>query len=267
MNFTPKDKYDMQDLLSIIEVLRSPGGCPWDREQTHESIRTNLIEETYEVADAIDQKDAHLLQEELGDLLLQILLHTQMEKEAGRFAFSDVCDTLCKKLVYRHPHVFGEVRAESAGEVLHNWETLKNAEKGRRTAAQRIDSVPASLPALMKSEKVQKRVAEFGFAYADVYEAMRDLELEVAELRETLQTGDGQEHEVGDVLFAATNVARMAGLDAEEALERSCGRFAGRVKLAEKMAQDAGEDLTKASAGRLDELWKAAKALQKAQKQ
>lgn len=263
MQFEAKEKYTIQDLLQIITILRSPEGCPWDREQTHESIRTNLIEETYEVADAIDQKDAHLLQEELGDLLLQILLHTEMERECSRFDFDDVCNTLCQKLVYRHPHVFGQVEANSTGQVLRNWEALKNQEKGRRTAADRLDSVPAALPALMRSEKTQKRAAAYGFDYVDTAAALEDLASEVEELREAIATGQGIQHEAGDVVFAAVNVARHAGVDAEEALTRSCQRFAGRVKTAEKLAQQNGEKLEEVSQQGLDALWKEAKRLEK----
>lgn len=293
MEFVQKDRYDIGDLLEIVRILRAPGGCPWDREQTHASIRTNLIEETYEVADAIDQQDVGLLREELGDLLLQVALHTEMEAEEGRFDFSDVCDGISKKLIHRHPHVFGDLRgvdtelvpgslqgkeaelipppaatalheirggAENATElVLKNWEALKNDEKGRRTAADRLDSVPASLPALMRSAKVQKRAADFGFCYADAAAALADLESEVAELRQALEQGRALEveHEAGDVLFSAVNVARMADVDAEEALTKSCNRFAARVKRAEQLAGD--EPLEQADAAKLDVLWKQAK--------
>lgn len=263
MDFEQKQNYTMQDLLHVITLLRSPEGCPWDREQTHESIRTNLIEETYEVADAIDQKDTALLQEELGDLLMQILLHTEMEREKGTFNFDDVCDTLCKKMVYRHPHVFGDVKADSTGQVLHNWEALKNAEKGRSTAADRLDSVPAALPALMRSEKTQKRAAAYGFAYKDVGGAMQDLNGEVAELQQAVETGEGLQHEVGDVLFSAVNVARMLDVDAEEALARSCERFAGRVKTAEQLAEADGKHLEDVDPKELDGLWTRAKKQEK----
>lgn len=263
MDFTRKEKYDMNDLLRVVTILRSPGGCPWDREQTHASIRPNLIEETYEVAEAIDLADSHLLCEELGDLLLQILLHTEMEREANRFTFDDVCDGLCQKLIYRHPHVFGDVQVDSTGQVLKNWENLKNAEKGRDTAADRLNSVPVALPALMRSEKVQKRAAEFGFGYKDTDAALRDLESEVAELRQALADGEGETGEVGDVLFAATNVARFVGADAEEALGQSCQKFVGRVVRAEELAQQAGEDLKAVTDARRDEMWRVAKAEEK----
>lgn len=264
MDFEYKENYTIQDLLAIVQILRAPDGCPWDREQTHQSIRKNLIEETYEVADAIDQRDTHLLCEELGDLLLQVALHVQMETEAGRFTFEDVCDGICKKLIYRHPHVFSSQPANlSTGQVLQNWEALKNAEKGRETAADRLDSVPAALPALMRSEKVQKRAAAFGFAYQNTQAAFEDLVREVEELREALQTGEGQAGEVGDVLFSAVNVARFVGVDAEEALTQSCDKFADRVKCSEAMANAQGKRLEEVRADERDALWKAAKEAQK----
>ncbi len=260
MEFARKDSYNVNDLLDIVSILRAPGGCPWDREQTHVSIRKNLIEETYEVAEAIDNGNTGLLCEELGDLLLQIALHTEMEAEAGHFSFNDVCDGICKKLIFRHPHVFGEQQDLSSGEVLANWEHLKNVEKGRESVADRIDSVPASLPALMKSAKVQKRVADYGFGYGDVAAAMKDLDSEVAELAEAIQLGEGTRHEAGDVLFSAVNVARLLDVDAEEALEEACGRFAARVKRVDELARREGAEPTTIGEERLSELWRQAKA-------
>ncbi|MFV0352637.1 MAG: nucleoside triphosphate pyrophosphohydrolase [Oscillospiraceae bacterium] len=263
MEFELKARYDIGDLVEIIAVLRAPNGCPWDREQTHASIRKNLIEETYEVAEAIDTNDTGLLLEELGDLLMQVLMHAQMEAEQGHFTFDDVCNEVSQKLVYRHPHVFGDVTANDSDTVLRNWEDLKNAEKGRQTAADRLESVPAGLPALMRSQKVQKRAADFGFSYADTAEAMIDLRSEVEELQQALQLQQGVEHEAGDVLFAAVNVARQAGIDAEEALTRSCNRFVQRVEFAEEQAQQEGQPLQQASRAQLDGFWKSAKQRQK----
>ncbi|MDL2323724.1 nucleoside triphosphate pyrophosphohydrolase [Ruminococcaceae bacterium OttesenSCG-928-A16] len=264
MEFERKDHYDMQDLLRIVQVLRAPGGCPWDQAQTHQSIRANLIEETYEVADAIDEQDAALLCEELGDLLLQIVLHTQMEQEAGTFTFADVCDGICKKLVYRHPHVFGSVQVNSAAQVTQNWEVLKNAEKGRLTAADRLESVPISLPALMRTVKLQKRADDFGFGYPEAAIALADLKSEVAELEEALAKGENIPHEIGDVLFSAANVARLTGQDAEEALTHCNSRFTARVKMVEQLAESKGHTLQELNPEQRDILWKEAK--QKLQK-
>ncbi|MDL2252854.1 nucleoside triphosphate pyrophosphohydrolase [Ruminococcaceae bacterium OttesenSCG-928-I18] len=260
MDFVPKSHYTIQDLVNIVRLLREPGGCPWDREQTHESIRKNLIEETYEVADAIDQKDTDLLCEELGDLLLQILLHTRMEEEAGHFTFDDVCDGICKKLIYRHPHVFDARQDLSSPQVLANWENLKNSEKGRQSAKDRLDSVPNSLPALMRSTKLQKRALDFGFTYKDANGALDDLESEVAELKEAIRLGREIDHEMGDVLFSAVNVSRELHADAEEVLSQSANRFADRVKRVEELAQRDGLDPTQLSEEQLDAYWREAKA-------
>ena len=260
VNFTTKPHYTAQDLAHIVALLRQPeGGCPWDIEQTHSSIRNNFIEETYEAVDAIDQGDAHLLEEELGDVLLQVMLHCQMEAEAGRFDFDAVCDGICKKLIYRHPHVFGDTVAATTGEVLNNWEALKNKEKGRETAKDRLESVPAAFPALMRAAKVQKRAAPYGFAYPDVAAALADLESEVAELRAALQDPGEARAEAGDVLFAAANVSRMLGAEPEEALSGATGRFQGRVIACEEMAAAQGKALPELDAAALDACWKQAK--------
>ncbi len=259
MHFKTKDQYTIADLVEIVRVLREPGGCPWDREQTHASIRSCLIEETYEVADAIDQNDPQLLCEELGDVLLQVLMHTRMEEEQGVFGFDDVCDGICKKLIYRHPHVFGPQQTLNAGQVLANWEKLKNTEKGRESAQDRIDSVPRSLPALMRSAKLQKRALDFGFRYKDVQGALRDLESEIAELKEILEDPVQAEQEVGDVLFSAVNVARELKVEPEEALTRSANRFAERVKTVEQMALAEGKDPRDLDDAHLDRFWNEAK--------
>lgn len=269
MDFTRKDSYDIHDLLAIVRILRQPGGCPWDREQTHASIRGNLIEETYEVADAIDANDAYLLCEELGDLLLQVALHTEMEREKNTFTFDDVCDGISKKLIYRHPHVFGNLDVAGTDEVLRNWEDLKNAEKSRETAAQRLESVPASLPALMRSGKVQKRAAAFGFCYPHVAAALADLDSEIAELKaefadsETDANRERVKSELGDVLFSAVNVARMAGVDPEEALSQTTVTFADRVKRAEELAGADGLTFSQLDEEALDRYWNEAKRRQR----
>ncbi len=259
MDFEAKERYTIQDLVDIVRLLRSPDGCPWDREQTHTSIRKNLIEEAYEVAEGIDLDDKELLCEELGDLLLQILLHAEMEREANVFNFDDVCDKISKKLIYRHPHVFETQDTLSSEEVLSNWEALKNAEKGRESAADRLDSVPIGLPALMRSTKLQKRALEFGFQYKDVYGALDDLESEIAELKEALRGEGDIRSEMGDVLFGAVNVARELELDAEEELTRSADCFATRVKLVEQLAIQEGHDPRRLSQPLLDKYWGQAK--------
>lgn len=222
MAFTQKQRYDMQDLLDIVALLRDPDhGCPWDKVQTHASIRKNFIEETYEVADAIDQADAHLLCEELGDVLLQVALHTRMEEETGAFTFEDVCTGICEKLVYRHPHIFGTVRADDEGTVLKNWEELKREEKARQSLADDLASVPAALPALMRAQKVLKRAGARGIGPASTDEAQALLD----KAADALGKAPGEEA-LGQVLLAACAVAQLSGQDAEQALTRAAGDFA-----------------------------------------
>ena len=222
MGFTQKQRYDMQDLLDIVALLRDPDhGCPWDKVQTHASIRKNFIEETYEVADAIDQADAHLLCEELGDVLLQVALHTRMEEETGAFTFEDVCTGICEKLVYRHPHIFGTVRADDEGTVLKNWEELKREEKARQSLADDLASVPAALPALMRAQKVLKRAGARGIGPASTDEAQALLD----KAADALGNAPGEEA-LGQVLLAACAVAQLSGQDAEQALTRAAGDFA-----------------------------------------
>ncbi len=265
MTFVPRENYTITDLVEIVKILRSPDGCPWDQEQTHHSIRSNLIEETYEVVQAIDEQDATMLEEELGDLLLQIVLHAQMENEQQTFDFDDVCDGICKKLIYRHPHVFGETVASdkkknlSPDDVLNKWDELKNKEKGRETVSDRLNSVPTVLPALMRTEKIQNRAGKFGFDYDAISRALADLQSEVQELQQAIDTGDGIEDEVGDVLFSATNVARMAHINAEEALTKSSNKFTDRVVTIDTLARQDGKTLNALSPEELDTYWNLAK--------
>ena len=247
---TQKERYNMEDLLEIVALLRDPeNGCPWDKVQTHTSIRKNFIEETYEVADAIDLADASLLCEELGDVLLQVALHTRMEEEQGAF----VCTGICKKLIYRHPHIFGDAGAQTPDEALQNWEALKRREKHREGAGDDLDSVPAALPALMRSRKVAKRAADHGFTYPDAQE--------LTELKQAVAQGsaDAQQEELGDVLFSAANVSRFLDCDAEEALDAATVKFVRRFREMERLAAQQGCAVDDLSAAELDKLWKRAK--------
>ena len=225
--------YSIVDLLRIIEILRGDNGCPWDREQDHHSIRNNFLEETYEVLDAIDRDDVENLREELGDVLLQVVFHSRMEEEAGRFGFKDVCDRICKKLILRHPHVFGDVRAETSAEVLNNWDEIKKKEKGQDTFTDTLNSVPRAFPALMRAAKVQKRAAKAGFDWADCAGAMDKLEEEMAELEAARTGGSAEEtlEEMGDLLFSMVNVSRFLHCDPEEALTKATDKFAGLPRL------------------------------------
>ena len=256
-DFPLKDKYGFDDLVKVMRVLRGPGGCPWDAQQTHESIRKNFIEETYEVIEAIDAADPVLLQEELGDVLLQVIYHAAMEEEKGSFSIDDVCDGICKKLVIRHPHIFGDVKVDTAEEVLSNWEMIKQQEKGQKTAAETLESVPKVLPALMRAEKIQKRASRAGMDYDSVADAFRDLRSEVDELEDAVKYGTPEQRglELGDLLFSAVNVSRFICADAEESLGLSCEKFVKRFAQVEKLARQRDIDMKTAGIQKLDEIW------------
>ena len=265
VDFIQKDCYNIQDLIEIIRVLRAPGGCPWDAKQTHESIKKNLIEETYEVIEAINKDDKALLCEELGDLMMQIVLHSQMETEAGVFDFNTVADGVCKKLVERHPHVFGEVTVNSVEDVLTNWDAIKKKTKGQKTTADSMFSVPRELPALMRATKLQKKAADIGFDWPDVSGALDKLEEEIAELRAAIANNDkaNVNEELGDILFSAVNVSRFVKVDAEESLTAASDKFLARFTQVEKLANERNIDMMNSSLEELDALWDEVKASSK----
>lgn len=256
--FELKDYYTMEDLLKIVSILRSPNGCPWDREQTHESIRKNFIEETYEAIEAINKKDNEMLKEELGDVLLQILLHAQMEKEQGTFTFDDVANGIAQKLVLRHPHVFADVSVKDTNEVLRNWDDIKRQSKGQKTNASAMDSVPREFPALMRAQKVQQRAAKDGFDWASVSEIYDKLQEEIKELQDADSQQNLQE-ELGDVLFSVVNLARFMKMDAEEALTFATDKFAQRYRFVEKEVKTQGKSFQGLTTRELDDLWHLAK--------
>ena len=248
VNWTAKSAYTCQDLMEIVRILRHPGGCPWDREQTHQSIRRNFLEETYEVAEAIDNDDPDALKEELGDVLLQVMFHASIEEDAGRFDLDDVADGVCRKLIYRHPHVFGDVTVHSTGEVLSNWEELKKKEKGQATQADAVDAVARTLPALWRAEKMKKKAAKAGFDWPDVSGALDKLSEEVDELRSAALKGDGDPaEELGDVLFAAVCVARFLDADPEDVLHAACDKFSARFRKMEELAAERGSKMDELS--------------------
>ncbi len=262
-SFQTKDRYTMDDLLAIMALLRSPEGCPWDREQTHESIAGDFLEETHEALEAIRLKDADGLKEELGDVLLQVVFHSRIEEEKGAFTFDDVVDGICKKLVVRHPHVFGEITVDGAGQVLQNWDAIKRQTKGGKTQAELLGAVPRSLPALMRAAKVQNRAKRVGFDWPDVSGAMGALENETVEFQEALASENRTaiEEELGDLLFSAVNVSRFLHVDAEQALTGSTDKFIRRFARVEELAKDRHIDLAAASLEELDALWDEAKRL------
>ncbi|MGN0461717.1 MAG: nucleoside triphosphate pyrophosphohydrolase [Ruminococcus sp.] len=257
MDFQQKPKYGFEDLLQIMKMLRAPGGCPWDREQTHKSIRQNFIEETYEVIEAIDTEDRELLKEELGDVLLQVVFHSEMESEVGSFDINDVCDGICKKLIVRHPHIFADVKADTTDEVLSNWDKIKMQTKSQKTQSDAMDSVSKSLPSLMRSEKLQKKAAKVGFDWPDVSGALQKVEEETQELKKAIEDGDkkGMEEELGDLLFSVVNVSRFLKVDSEEALYHACDKFTNRFRMVEALAKERGIAMESAPLSLLDSLW------------
>lgn len=263
VDFEFKDRYDFNDLLSIVTVLRAPGGCPWDREQTHFSIKKNFIEETYEVIEAINKENPDMLREELGDVLLQLALHAEMEREKGSFDLNDVVDELVKKLVIRHPHVFGSVVAENEEEALNSWNNAKAETKNVKSQTESMLSVPRELPALMRAQKIQHKAAKVGFDWDDVSGALDKLYEEINELKLAIFQGNGAEieEEFGDVLFSCVNISRFLRLDSEEALTLSTDKFLSRFETVENLAREKGIDMKASSLEALDALWKDAKKI------
>lgn len=260
-NFKFKDRYDVADLIDIVEILRSPEGCPWDREQDHKSIRRDFLEETYEVIEAINKNDKELLLEELGDVLLQVVFHTQIEREQGTFELSDVADGICKKMIERHPHVFGEVKADTSEQVLENWDVIKKRTKKQKSQTESMLSIPREFPALMRADKVQKKAAKVGFDWDSVSGAFDKVIEELSELKTAVKNGDkdNMREELGDLLFSVVNVSRFIGVDSEEALTGSTDKFIDRFSKVEKMAKEKGINMKETELSELDKLWDLAK--------
>lgn len=225
VSYPQKERYSVDDLVEILALLRSPEGCPWDREQTHESIRSNMLEEACEAIEAINQHDAEHLKEELGDVLFQVVFHAQMAAEAGTFTLEDVADGICKKMLARHPHVFGNVAAADAGEALAAWDAVKRQTSTNQAQADLLQNVPRSLPALMRAEKVQRRAARGGYDRADLSEALADFKATVKTLENAVQTGNTDVASLGRMLFATVALARRMGWDAEQALTDETDAF------------------------------------------
>ena len=256
LDFLCKESYDLRDFVALITFLRSPDGCPWDQVQTHESIRRNFLEETYEACEAIDAGDTAHLKEELGDVLMQVLFHTDIERAAGHFDIDDVADAACKKLVYRHPHVFRRDEPDAP-----DWDTIKQRERAQTTTAEAMDSVARSLPALWRCEKIQAKAAKTGFEWPDTDAALDKVEEETRELREAVASSnaDAVAEELGDLLFAAVKVARVAGVDPEQAAHAACEKFIRRFAVMEAAAADSGVPLEQRTLAQMQPLWQQAK--------
>lgn len=256
LDFLCKESYDLRDFVALVSYLRSPNGCPWDQAQTHESIRRNFLEETYEACEAIDAGDLVHMREELGDVLMQVLFHTDIEREAGHFDIDDVADAACKKLVYRHPHVFLRDEPDAP-----DWDTMKQRERAQTTTAEAMDSVARSLPALWRCDKIQAKAAKTGFEWPNVHAALDKVDEETRELRAAVVSGDTEAigDELGDLLFAAVKVARFAGIDPEQAAHAACEKFIRRFAAMETAAANDGTALEQCTLEQMLTLWQQAK--------
>ena len=267
VDFTQKAQYTVEDLRRIVALLRAPGGCPWDGAQTHESIRRNFIEEAYEVAEAIDEQSPAHLKEELGDVLLQVVFHASLEEDAGRFDLDDVADGICKKLIFRHPHVFGDVKAETAGQVSENWEQLKLKEKdGNKTV---LSGVPAALPSLIKAYRIQDKARNVGFDWEEREQVWDKVKEEIQEFQAEVAHMDKEkaEAEFGDVMFSLINAARLYKINPDNALEQTNQKFINRFNYVEAHSIKEGKNLHDMTLEEMDKLWNEAKALEKESKQ
>jgi MazG family protein len=255
-----EDLSGLERLRSIVARLRGPGGCPWDIEQTHETLRPLLVEECYELIDAIECADDANMREELGDVLLHVVMHSQMAGERGAFTLAGVAETVCEKMIRRHPHVFGDSTADDVPQVLGQWERIKREEKGEK-AKSHLDGIAAALPALLKAQTVQKKAARVGFDWPDVEPVYAKIEEETGEIREAVAAGGRAEieAEVGDLLFSVVNLARKLGVDAETALAGATKRFADRFRNIERVLESDGRRVEDAGLEELDRIWEQSK--------
>ncbi len=250
-----------ESLVEVIATLRSENGCPWDREQTHKSLKATLIEETYETVEAIDSEDPSKLREELGDLLLNVMLQAQIATENQDFTIYDVIETLTEKLIRRHPHVFGNVEVDNAEDVVNNWEKIKSQEAGYEDRKSVLDGIPNALPALLRGQKIQKRVARVGFDWDHITDVIDKVDEELAEVKESLKDSDidAIEIEIGDLIFSLVNLCRFLDLQAEETLRRTNRKFINRFKKLEDVLEKQGKSLSDQTLTELDAIWEEVK--------
>jgi len=256
-----KDRYDFKELLDIMALLRGENGCPWDKEQDHTSLKRYLIEEAYEVLEQIDAKDKDKLCDELGDLLLQVVFHSQIARENGDFDMDDVITGICRKLISRHTHIFGNDKADTADEVLQNWEKIKKKEKGFESQTGILKDVPSNLPALMRSFKVQQKAAQVGFDWDDLEDVMAKVEEEIQELKDVYKSKNVERitDEMGDAFFSLVNLARFLKVQPELALTGTINKFIKRFEYIELESGKAGRKLEDMSLAEMNELWDEAK--------
>ncbi|MDF2523537.1 MAG: MazG family protein [Clostridiales bacterium] len=256
-----KERYEFEDLVEIMKLLRSENGCPWDREQTHESLKKYLIEETYEVLEVVDLNDKKRLCEELGDVMLQIIFHAQIAQEEGTFNINDVITGICRKMVLRHTHVFGDAKADTPDQVVQNWEAIKKKEKGIQSQTAVLKDVPSNLPALMRSYKVQQKAAQVGFDWDKVEDVFNKVEEEINELKEVYKSNNIERitDETGDAIFALVNLARFLDVQPELALTGTINKFINRFEFIEKSGAKSGRKLEEMTLEEMDKLWNEAK--------
>jgi tetrapyrrole methylase family protein/MazG family protein len=251
----------MKKLVDLMARLRGPDGCPWDLKQTTESLKPFLIEETYEVIDALDDGDPYKVKEELGDLLFQIVFHARLAEEQGAFSLDDVIEANVEKMIRRHPHVFGDQKLATDKEVIANWEEIKKKEKGHTQRTSILEGVPSSMPALSRAHRLQERAARVGFDWKRLDEALPKLDEEIAEFKESLKTESAAkiEEELGDIFFMLVNLSRFLNVDPEQALRKTIGKFIRRFRFIEERAADAGRPLDDLSLDEMENLWQEAK--------
>jgi len=264
-SFSPKDHFTLDELLALMAFLRSDQGCPWDKEQTHQSLRQNMLEEAYEVIDAINSQNSDRLCDELGDVLMQVIFHSQIASESGTFTFEDVITAICNKLISRHTHLFGEDHAETSEAVIDRWEKNKRLEKGHENQTQVLEDVPRILPALLRSFKVQQKAAQAGFDWSSEHGPKEKILEELSEIEAAQKAGSDDlklsrlEQEVGDLLFAVVNYARHLGIQPELALHQATDKFIHRFAAVETLAQSQGQETASMTEEELDALWELVK--------
>jgi tetrapyrrole methylase family protein/MazG family protein len=256
-----KDNYTFEDLVEVVRILRAPDGCPWDAEQTHQTLRRGLLEETYELIEGIDKNDPEILREELGDVLLQVVFHADISDCEEGFGINEVCTDVCKKLIVRHPHVFGDVTVDGTEGVLTNWDQIKRETKNQKSDTEVLRSITPALPALMRADKIGKKARKFGFDFDDANEAMEKVFEEAAEVREAIASGDNDavSEEFGDLLLSVVNACRLAGVDAEEALFNANEKFLARFERVEALCNSSGKTVTETSREEKELFWQKSK--------
>ena len=257
MDIKNKEYYNVYDLVEIVKILRSPDGCPWDKVQTHGTIRQDFIEEVYEVIEAIDDKDTDHLREELGDVLLQVVFHCVLENEKNSFTLDDVADEVCRKMIVRHPHVFGDVAADTTEQVLKNWDTIKMDTKSQKKASEAMDSVSKTLPSLMRSEKLQKKANRAGVDYENIEAALNAVSQNLDTLKSNVKADhrNAYEENIGSLLFSVVALSRFLQTDCEQSLYYACNQFIDRFKSFEALVEKKGIEIQSLDAQSLGQLW------------